>query len=105
MMEGTIRVSDDALKAKASEVSSAITNFENAYNSIKAMINGSSGYWQGQGGDSFRSMFQAKEEAMEGVIQGLKSHPRKLLQMAGITEETEKKITEANVALPNNVIY
>ncbi len=100
--ETVIRVAPQVLKEKAERISAAVLDMEKAYQSAKTAAEGSGSYWQGAGGDSFRTMFGEREEEAEAVFSELRSLPRGLTGIAGNVEKTENTITEANTALPND---
>lgn len=98
----TIRVSPQEIITKSEEVSSALARMEESYNLMKAMVVGTASYWEGEAGNSFRNMFQDKQDEMETMLNRLKNHTTNLLKMAGLYEENEDKLEEENVVLPAN---
>lgn len=103
-LDEEILVTPEELKQKADETTKAILQMETAFDSLKILISNTSGYWEGTAGNSFRSMFRDRETDIDNMLSGLKKYPSKLLQIAGLYVEDEKKITEEHTALPANVL-
>lgn len=95
-----IVVEDQVLERKADEFTKAITAMDQAFEGIRSMVNETSGYWEGEAGDSCRSMFFEEQEEILRIIERLRDHPAHLLQIAGLVKSNEQRLTEASAGLP-----
>lgn len=95
-------VSPQEMIKKSGEVSNAIVRMEAAYDLIKTMVYNTSQYWEGEAGNSFRNLFQDKQDEMETMLKRLKDHPSNLLKMAGLFTDNEGKLEEENTMLPTD---
>ena len=103
-MSITLRVTPEALKAKASEVERDIKKLQDHFNSIQDIVSRSAGYWQGMAGDKARTEFYDKKDDTCQVIARFKEHPTDLLGMAELYAVAEKAAEYTNMALKTDVI-
>ena len=103
-MSITLRVTPEALKAKAAEVENDIKKLESHFNSIEDIVSRSTGYWQGIAGDKARTEFYTRKDDTSRVIARFKEHPTDLLNMAELYAVAEKTAEYINQALKTDVI-
>ena len=100
----TLKVTPEVLKTKAEEVENDIRALETHFNSIQEIVARSSGYWVGTAGDKARKEFDSQKEDTTTVIKRFQNHPRNLLVMAGVYEQSEQSLTIQNQRLSTDVI-
>ena len=100
----TLKVKPKVLKTKAEEVEKDIRTLEAHFNSIQEIIARSSGYWVGTAGDKARKEFDSQKEDTTTVIKRFRDHPKNLLVMAGVYEQSEQSLTLQNQRLSTDVI-
>ena len=99
-----LKVTPEILKAKAAEIESDAAVLENEFHNIQDMMSKSAGYWNGAAGEKARNIFGAQDEYIQNIMKYLRLYPGKLLAMAGIYEETERKNAELQKKLPTDHI-
>jgi WXG100 family type VII secretion target len=104
MADFVLKVTPSQLKAKASEITKQINDFENNWNKLSEIVRNSKGYWVGDASNAHQRIFQGCQDDVRMVIKRLKEHPEDLLNMAGIYEESENKASQLAMALPDDVI-
>lgn len=100
----TLKVKPEVLKTKAEEVENDIRALEIHFNSIQEIVARSSGYWVGTAGDKARKEFDSQKEDTTTVIKRFRDHPKNLLVMAGVYEQSEQSLTLQNQRLSTDVI-
>lgn len=95
----TLKVKPEVLKAKAAEVEKDIKLLEKQFNSIQEIVARSKGYWIGTAGDKARKEFDSQKEDTTIVIKRFQEHPKNLLVMAGIYEQSEESVVFENQRL------
>jgi len=105
MSEIRIKVTPEALQAKAGEVSVEISNIENQWKKIQQIIKASKGYWEGDASNEHQQMIQKKQkENIDKTIKSLKAKPQTLLEMAGIYKGAETTAKASAGSLPTDII-
>lgn len=99
-----LKVSTDALKAKAEEISGQIRNIDGGWKQISVLIRGSQSYWQGDAGNQYRKYLKKNDEDVKKLLKRLQEHPIDLQRMAGIYVEAEQEAKQAASVLPDDVI-
>ena len=97
-------VDSSQMIAKASTVSSVITDMERTFNELQRVVSRTSGYWVGDAGDHHRRMFNNDKEEITFILTRLKEHPEDLKLMANNYEVSERKLTETNRKLRTDYI-
>lgn len=100
----TLKVKPEVLKTKAKEVENDIQALEKHFNRIQEIVAHSSGYWVGTAGDKARKEFDSQKEDTTTVIKRFRDHPKNLLVMAGVYEQSEQSLTVQNQRLSTDVI-
>lgn len=93
-------VTPQELIQKAEAMEQAIVSLKKDYADLKSLINRTSGYWIGEGGDSCRRMFMDRQEELEEMLERMRDHPEKLLNIAGVYRSGEEKIVQEHMRLP-----
>ncbi|MDO4329651.1 MAG: WXG100 family type VII secretion target [Lachnospiraceae bacterium] len=99
-----IRVQPDILNAKAEEVSGAIAQMEQLFESVQATAARTKYYWIGEAGELHRKMFEDQKDDIVQLLQRLKEHPVDLQKIAKTYTETEQQLTEAASLMSSNLI-
>ncbi len=99
-----IRVDSDVLKAKADTVSGLVGDLESQFEELKRVIERTSDYWIGEGGEAKRKKYVNQQTTIEEMINRLRKYPGDLLQMAGIYDEAEDELIQAPQSLSTDVI-
>lgn len=99
-----LKVTPEALKTKASEVSDQIRELRNCFNTIEDTVKKSSVYWVGNAGNRARKEFDSQKDDIQVIIKRFSEHPPELLQMAGIYIAAETEIKSNNDSLDADVI-
>ena len=93
-------VTPQELIQKAEAMEQAIVSLKKDYADLKSLINRTSGYWIGGGGDSCRRMFMDRQEELEEMLERMRDHPEKLLNIAVVYRSGEEKIVQEHMRLP-----
>lgn len=99
-----IRVDTEALKGKAGTVSGLVSRMESQLDELNRMIERTSVYWIGEGGNAKREDYAKKRVIVETMVRRLREYPEDLLQMAGIYEDAENEAVQLPQSLPTDVI-
>lgn len=100
-----LKVTPAELEAKSNSVSKISNTMKNEYQSLKNIIDRSSGYWIGDGGNAHRSKFSEQSGDVEEMFKRIQEHIVDLQTMAGVYESTEQSVTsDIQETLPDNVI-
>lgn len=100
----TVRVSTQALKQQADEVSRRITSLTARFAELENAVRNTMRYWIGSAGEMHRSVYEAQKDDVEEMLLRLRDHPVNLLKIAGVYDETEARQAERLQALEENVI-
>lgn len=103
-IDGNLLVSTTQMKAKADEVSKLIEKYQKCYEEIEQKISGTQSYWIGEAAELHRKLFVDKKDDMDVMFRRLKEHPKDLLIMAGVYENTEIEINNMIMSLDGDVI-
>lgn len=104
MAEIQIKVEPTAMKQEAEQIRGIISKLQNEYSGLCAVVNASSGYWEGDAANAYRTYIKKLDDNMQTVLKRLSEHPDDLLKMAGLYDEAEVKATEVAASLSSNVI-
>lgn len=105
MAEGIVlRVTPEELKNRASEISGLIQELQQSFSEIEQISSKTRNYWIGEAGDQDRSGYQSLKDEKDRLLIRLADHPKNLLTMAGIYEETESGISTENSQLETDEI-
>ena len=101
-VSGDILVTPEVLQEKADEASKARSQTTAVFNEMKNLVSSTASHWEGDAGTRFRGMFLEREDEIDRMLSRLKAHPAKLLEMAGIYIDEEKRRTEEHAKLPTS---
>ena len=104
MADIMIKVSTDAMVAKANVVRSLCAQMKREYDNFFNLANRTASYWIGDGADRIRKDFQKEESVTRQMLQRLEIYPTNLEEMAGIYVDAEKQNTGYSTPLSGNVI-
>ncbi len=99
-----IRVQPDILNSKAAEVSAAIAQMEQLFESVQSTAARTRYYWIGEAGELHRKMFEDQKDDIVKLLARLKEHPVDLQKIAQAYVDTEQKLTEAASQMSSNLI-
>lgn len=99
-----LKVTPEALKQKADEVSKNISQMEKLMAEMESTVKKTEHYWIGEGGNTHRNAYNKRRDAVGEMLRRFKEHPRDLLTMAGIYEQAEAEVVELANELPGDVI-
>ncbi|MBR0208931.1 MAG: WXG100 family type VII secretion target [Oscillospiraceae bacterium] len=101
---GTLTVTPEALKAQSGAVENARKRMQSSFDDLRALIEGSSGYWVGDAGEMHRQMYMSRIGKVEEMLARYREHVVDLQIMAGVYTEAEAQATAAAEALPPSTL-
>ena len=99
-----IKVQPDVLNAKASDVSTSISQMEQLFDTVQTTVARTKYYWIGAAGELHRKMFEEQKDDVETLLKRLKEHPVDLQKIAKTYIDTEQRQTEASSQMSSNLI-
>ena len=99
-----LKVTPQQLKIKADQVSKEVDEMTKAFAQLAQIVSRTSHYWIGEAGDAHREIYEKNKDDIEVILRKLREHPTDLLMMAGVYEETEIKVENISMQLPEDVI-
>ena len=103
--DAQLKVTPAELQAKSNSVNGISTKMHQQYNDLKSIIDSSSSYWIGSGGDAHRKKFREQEKDVEEMFRRIKEHVVDLQTMAGVYTAAEEDIKSTiQDSLPSDVI-
>ena len=99
-----IKVDTAILKSVSSDAREKIQNAQKAFEDMENIIKRTADYWEGSGQDSIQNAYKIRGDDYQRIFMGLQDHVDHLLQIAGIYETEEQKITQVANVLPADVI-
>lgn len=100
----TLRVTPEALEAKADQFSDVVKDIQIRFERIQSISSKTRGYWQGDAGTRDRESYASHQEDISFILRRLKEHPTDLLSMAGIYRTAEQAAVSKNATLKINEI-
>ena len=104
MADIQILVTPEMLEAKSGEVERKVQIVREKFAQMNDMMNRTTEYWIGEGGDKHRETYKKFESDIDEIIKRLAEHPRDLLTMAGIYRKAETTNVSTTSALASDVI-
>ena len=99
-------VTPESLKDKSTQVSSDIDEMNTEIQILISEIQETSPYWLGDAGTAERSKMDENIDALNALIERLRTYPSRLLTMAGIYETAENdNIATASATKTDIVMY
>ena len=100
-----LKVTPAQLQSKSNSVSKISNSMKNEYASLKNIIDRTSGYWIGDGGNAHRSKFSEQNSDVDEMFRRIQEHVTDLQVMAGVYIDTEQSIvSQIQESLPADVI-
>ncbi len=100
-----LKVTPAELQFKSNSVSKISNSMKNEYATLKSIIDRTSGYWIGDGGNAHRSKFGEQNSDVDEMFRRIQEHITDLQVMAGVYIDTEQNITsQIQESLPADVI-
>lgn len=99
-----LKVSPDALKVKADQISGQVQKIENHWQKIYDLVKNSKSYWEGEASDFHRRYLKENDDDAKKLLKRLREHPEDLKEMAGIYEKAEEQAMRMAAVLPDDVI-
>lgn len=99
-----IKVSTDKLKSAFSNVTVKIEQVQEAFNQIDEKVAQSISYWESKGQESMKGNYEIRKDDYDRIFKEFDNHVKKLQQIAGIYELTEKSAEESASLLPNDIL-
>lgn len=99
-----IKVQPEVLDLKAQEVTTAISQMEQLFNSVLNTVSRTQYYWIGAAGDVHRQAFEDQKDDITTILNRLKEHPVDLQKIANTYRTTESALAEAASQLSSDLI-
>lgn len=99
-----IKVSTDALQAKAETVDRLIETMVRQYDDLYRHIKSIAGYWKGEASVKSMECCENDYRFVTEMLQRLREYPNDLRETAGIYVAAEQSVTELSSPLPVDVI-
>lgn len=100
----TIKVKTEQLISAAGDVEGKIRCLEQAFAEIERTVNGSRRYWEGDGASAYQQAYRKKADTIRAALQRFRNSAVNLQQIAGVYDQSERKVTAINSALSSNWI-
>ena len=100
----TLKVTPEVLTSKSSEVANRVTKMKTYFDDLKALMEKTSAYWEGEAGDKHRQMYKDLIEEVDEILRRLGEHPVDLVTIAQKYSDVELKIQEEIQALPGDIL-
>lgn len=94
-----VKVTTEELCSRAGEAEASINNIKSSFEKLVNMMEGTSGYWEGEAGTLYRSTYRKQNEVIQEILKNIQEYPAKLLQIAGVYETSES----ANAVLASDL--
>lgn len=101
----SVKVSTQELRAAADNVQNNVSTMQRSFDEMNTIVKNTVSYWEGEGGDYFRTNYDSYKDDVLQVLNRLKEQITDLRQMAGIYEETEKAAASVGSGLPDDAIF
>lgn len=99
-----ILVDPERMMEKSSFITGKVEILTECIAGFEDKVNDTSGYWIGEAGDLYRSMYRESKEEIGEIMERLRSHANKLYAIAQQSSENEKEVTELAESLMDQVI-
>ena len=99
-----IKVTPDAMREKAMQISSAASGIQHKIGELKSVVSGTGSYWNGEAANAYRELFDSLIPRAEVMVETLYNHAANLQQIAELYVTTEKTIQINNSELPGDAI-
>jgi len=103
-MEGYLKVTPAALKAKSSEFDQNRNAIRGLIEQMNAKIGGMSSVWQGDASTAYHNSYNGLKDDIDRLDRMIAEHVRDLNDMADIYTKAETKVETDSQALPKDAI-
>ncbi len=100
----TLRVNPETLFAKAREGAQVLTRMRRSLAEMDRLVSGSSGYWRGEAGDTYRSSYEQYKQEAQRICQRLQEHVDELQPMGDTYRQAEQAAQDLVETLSSDVI-
>lgn len=84
---GTLAVDPEVLVQTAEDAFRSIARYREGLDAITDLIRSSDGVWRGEGGEAFRSVYEAELKAALDALDEFEQYPKDLLAYFGLYSE------------------
>lgn len=102
--DAEIKVDPQVLTEKSFVVQDSIKDITMLFEELEALINKTSAYWRGAGGEHYRTEYKSKKDDIMEILNRLDEHPEELRLMANNYTEVERRTTEQNSRLRSDYV-
>lgn len=99
-----IKVTPERLRTAASDVEAKIQRLERVFSAIQQRAGKGRGYWDGDGVSAYIAAYRSKDETVRTALRRFQENVTDLREIAGVYEQTERQITNNNMALSSDWI-
>lgn len=97
---GTLMVTPEQLKTQSDAVENSRRQMQGHFDDLKRLIDGSSGFWIGEGGEAHRKLYLSQAGKIEEMLARYREHVQDLQIMAGVYQEAETTAMSKAEMLP-----
>ena len=97
-------VTPEGLKSKSTDINADIQDMQQRVDRLRDEVAGTSSYWQGEAGKLQRQNFEEQVVELNSMLERLRTYPTRILQMAGIYEQTEEANTTVAAGLSTDIV-
>ena len=90
-LSGKVKVSPKEISDASDLATRRIGEYRKALDQMQALLSGSSSFWEGPGGEAFRTAFGEEYRSVEAGLSELEQYPAELRRLAGIYPPTVAK--------------
>lgn len=98
-----LKVTPEALKEFAGQMTQEIETVKNCFKSIDTEITGTQKYWKGEASDEHIKRYKEIKPDADKVVSKLTEAPKNLLEIAGIYVESEDANSQLAMTLPIDI--
>ncbi len=98
-----LKVTPEQLKTQKTVIDADMANIRSDIAQITSELEGTSAYWLGEAGEKQRKDYADSLQKIGSMLDRLDTYPARILQMAGIYEETESVNTQTGSQLKAEV--
>lgn len=100
----TLRVKPEELQSKSVEVERLVKDVRGHFETLKMLVEKSSGYWKGEASDLYRKLYRDREEDLDRILNRLAEHPTDLRTIAATYLSAEAAVQQIIETLPGDVL-
>ena len=100
----SLLVTPQELQSKSAEVAGYVKTVRDHFDSLKMLVEESSGYWKGEASDLYRKFYKDQEADVERILLRLAEHPEDLTMIAQTYLTAEESVKQIIETLPGDVL-